>query len=226
MKKLFLSLLLLVALSVSAPKAFADCQALYGGGETCTSYTFTLQKFVQVPGQSNFVNNLSINDPRYALSQIVNFELVVTNTGNSTISSINLVDTFPQYVSFVSGPGTFNNSNNTLTFVVNNLNAGQSQTFNLSGKIANSGVPQGITCVVNQAAGTDNNGDTNTASSQLCITNVTNPTPTPVILPVAKIKTTPPTGPEMLPLMALIPGALGGIFLRKKSKHNFEGGEK
>jgi uncharacterized repeat protein (TIGR01451 family) len=226
MKKFLFSLLVLGALSFLPTKAYADCQALYGGGQTCTSYTFTLQKFVQVPGQSNFVNNLSINDPRYSLSQTVNFEIVVTNTGSSNISSINIVDTFPQFVSFVSGPGSFNNSNNTLTFVVNNLNAGQSQTYNLSGKIANSGVPQGITCVVNQAAGTDNNGDTNTASSQLCITNVTNVTPTPVILPVAKVKTTPPTGPEMLPLMALIPGALGGIFLRKKSKHNLQGGEK
>src|ERR1035437_1591972 len=226
MKKVLLSLFLLSALSFLPGKAYADCQALYGGGQTCTSSSFSLQKFVQVPGQSNFVNNLSINDAKFSMSQTANFQLIISNTGSQNISSINIVDTFPQFVSFVSGPGSFNNSNNTLTFVVNNLNAGQSQTFNLSGKIANSGVPQGITCVVNQAAGTDNNGDTNTASSQLCITNVTNPTPTPVILPVAKVKTTPPTGPEMLPLMALIPGALGGIFLRKKSKHNIEGGEK
>jgi uncharacterized repeat protein (TIGR01451 family) len=227
MKKLFLSLLLLGALSFLPKTAYADCQALYGGGQTCTSYTFTLQKFVQVPGQSNFVNNLSINDPKYSLSQTVNFQIVVTNTGNSNISSVTIVDTFPQFVSFVAGPGSFNNSNNTLTFVVNNLNAGQNQTFNLSGKVANSGVPQGITCVVNQAAGTDNNGDTNTASSQLCITNVTNPAPTPVILPVTKVKTTPPTGPEMLPLFALIPGALSGLYLRKKSKNSIvEGGER
>jgi hypothetical protein len=53
-----------------------------------------------------------------------------------------------------------------------------------------------------------------------------NPNPTPIILPVAKVKTTPPTGPEMLPLFALIPGALGGLYLRKKSKYNIEGGEK
>jgi uncharacterized repeat protein (TIGR01451 family) len=227
MKKILFGLLLLGFASFLPTKAYADCTQIYGGGQTCTSYSFSLQKFVQVPGQSNFVNNLSINDPKYNLSQTVNFEIVVTNTGSNYISSVTIVDTFPQFVSFVSGPGSFNNSNNTLTFVVNNLNAGQSQTFNLSGKVASSGVPQGITCVVNQAAGTDNNGDTNTASSQLCITNVVNPTPTPVLLPVAQIKTTPPTGPEMLPLLALIPGALSGLYLRKKSKNSIvEGGER
>jgi uncharacterized repeat protein (TIGR01451 family) len=226
MKKILFGLLLLGFTGFLPGKAYADCQALYGGGQTCTNYSFSLQKLVQIPGQSNFVNNLSINDPRYSLSQTVNFEIVVTNTGSNNISSVTIVDTFPQFVSFVAGPGSFNNSNNTLTFVVSNLNVGQSQTINLSGKIASTNVPQGITCVVNQAAGTDNNGDTNTASSQLCITNVPNVTPAPVILPVTKIKTTPPTGPEMLPIIGLIPAVLSGLYLRKKSKHNIEGGEK
>ena len=229
MKKVLYTLLLFTALAFLPSKAYADCQALYGGGQTCTSYNFSLQKFVQIPSQSwsNFVNNLSINDPKFSLSQTVNFRLIVTNTGSADISSVTIVDTFPQFVNFVAGPGSFNSSNNTLTFVVNNLNVGQSQTFNLSGKIANSGVPAGITCVVNQAAGTDNNGDTNTASSQLCIQNVVSPTPTPVVLPVAQVKITPPTGPEMLPLFGLIPGALGGLYLRKKSKKSIvEGGEK
>ena len=226
MKKILFSLFLLSALSFLRGKAYADCTQIYGGGQICSSSSFTLQKFVQVPGQSNFVNNLSVNDPKYSLSQTANFQLVVTNTGTTNISSVTVVDTFPQFVSFIAGPGSFNNSNNTLTFVVSNLNVGQSQTINLSGKIANTNVPQGITCVINQAAGTDNNGNSNTASSQLCITNVVNVTPAPVILPVTKVKTTPATGPEMLPLLALIPGALGGLFLRKKSKHNIEGGEK
>jgi len=227
-KRLFYALLLFAVLTFCLPnKAFADCQTLYGGGQTCTSTSFSLQKFVQVPSQSwsDFVNNLSINDPKFSLSQTVNFRLIVANTGSQNISSVTIVDTFPQFVSFVAGPGSFNSSNNTLTFIVNNLNVGQSQTFNISGKIANSGVPQGITCVVNQAAGTDNNGDTNTASSQLCIQNVPQ-TKGGQVLPSVTVKTTPPTGPEMLPLFGLIPAALGGLFLRKKSKYNFKGGEK
>jgi uncharacterized repeat protein (TIGR01451 family) len=222
---LLLSLFLFSALGFLPGKAYADCQTVYGGGQNCTYSSFSLQKFVQVPGQSNFVSNLYSNTP-FALSQTVNFQIVVTNTGSENLSSVTMVDTFPQFVSFVAGPGSFNTNNNTLTFVVNNLNIGQSQTFNVSGKVANSGVPLGTPCVMNQVAGTDNNGDTNAASSWFCIQNVINVTPTPVLLPVAQVKTTPPTGPEMLPLALLFPGGLAGLFLRKKSKHNFKGGEK
>jgi uncharacterized repeat protein (TIGR01451 family) len=226
MKRVFISLLLFVALGFFAPKVFADCQILYGGGETCTSYNFYVQKFVQVPGTSNFVGNIYPGGPTYSLSQTVNFQIAVVNTGDSTISTITVVDTFPQFVSFVSGPGTFNSSNNTLTFVVNNLGAGQTQTFNVSGKIAGSGVPTGAPCIVNQVTGTDNNGNSSNSSSEFCIQNGVTPTLTPALLPVVPVTKTPPTGPEMLPIALLIPGALSGLYLRRKSKNGFGGGEK
>src|SRR5450830_1234420 len=112
MKKLLLSLFLLSALSFLPGKAYADCQTVYGGGQTCTYSSFSLQKFVQVPGQSNFVNNLYSDSP-FALSQTVNFKIIVTNTGSQDLSSVTVIDTFPQYVNFVSGPGSFNKNNNT-----------------------------------------------------------------------------------------------------------------
>lgn len=37
------------------------------------------------------------------------------------------------------------------------------------------------------------------------------------ILPSSPIKTAPATGPEMLPLIGLIPMGLAGVFLRKKA---------
>jgi len=224
MKKLLFSILLLGTFAASAATANADCQSIYGGGQTCTSYTFTINKLVQVPGKGggNFVDNLSINDPRYSPSQTINYQVIVNNTGSNTIPTINIVDTFPSYINFVSGTGSFNSNNNTLSFTVSNLGAGQSQTFNLQAKTADSKtVPSGVTCVVNQANGDDTHGDTASDSSQACIQNST------AVLPAATVKTTPATGPEMLPLALLFPGALGGLFLRKKSKKDIvEGGIK
>jgi uncharacterized repeat protein (TIGR01451 family) len=212
MKKLLFSLLFFTALTFFLPnRAYADCQSLYGGGQTCSN-TFSIQK-------------TTTNGNIFSMSQTVNFQITVTNTGSQTISSMNVTDTFPQFLNFVSGPGTFNPSNNTLNFVVNNLGSGQSQSVTVSGKISNSGVPAGI-CLINNVFAIDNNGNSNTASSQFCTPSNATPTPTPVLLPVPQVKTTPPTGPEMLPLLALIPGGLAGLFLRKKSKHNIEGGEK
>ncbi|MCL5434970.1 MAG: DUF11 domain-containing protein [Patescibacteria group bacterium] len=232
MKKLF-SLIGLMALTLALSGGFspalADCQPLYGGGQTCvTNFSFTINKMVQVPGKGGgqYVDNLSINDPKYSPSQNVNYEIIVTNTGSQTIPTINVTDTFPQFIAFVAGAGNFNSSNNTLTFTVSNLNPGQSQTFLLTAKTADANTlpnDQGITCVINQVKAVDSNGDTDSDSSQACIQkNVL-----PAVAPAPKIVATPATGPEMLPLLGLIPGALGGLMLRKKSKNiKIEGGEK
>lgn len=224
-----------LALAGAVSPAFADCQALYGGGQSCApSFNFTINKLVQVPGKGNgqFVDNLSINDAKYSPSQNVNYEIIITNTGSQAIPTINITDTFPQFITFVSGVGNFDKNTKTLSFTISNLEAGKAVTYILAAKTADANFlpnDQGITCVINQVNATDSNGMTNSDSSQLCIQkNVLGAIP-PAVLPMPKIVATPATGPEMLPLLGLIPGALGGLMLRKKSnKMNFinKGGEK
>jgi uncharacterized repeat protein (TIGR01451 family) len=229
MKKVLLSLLLLGALSVFSSKAYADCQPIYGGGQTCTSNNFTINKLVQMPNGSNFVDNLGFNDPRFSPSQIVKYQLIVTNTGNSTIPTLNITDNFPQYINYVSGTGNYDANSKTLTFTISNLGAGQNQTVNLQAQIADSKtVPAGVVCdqngtnfVTNRVAAADTNGASANDTAQICIQNST------AVLPAATVRTTPATGPEMIPLLLLFPGALGGLFLRKKSKKSIiEGGDK
>lgn len=226
---ILISTILLGALSVFPAKAYAECQAVYGGGQTCTSSAFTIQKFVLKPGGS-FVNNLGINDPKFAQLQTVSFEIVITNTGSENIATLNVVDTLPQFVTFVSGPGTFNSSNQTLSFTISNLGVGQSQTVFIDTKVVASGnlpANQATTCMTNNVNANDNNGDTGNASSNFCVQQTVLGASQPV-LPVPTVKTTPATGPEMLPLALLFPGALGGLFLRRKSYKKLfnKGGEK
>ncbi len=230
MKKLILLGLSLILVSLfSAPKALADCTTVYGGGTSCTN-TFTIQKFVQGPNGGNYVNSFSINDPKFSPGQNVNFQIVVTNTGSQNIPSMTVTDTLPQFVSFVSGAGsTFNSSNNTLTFTATNIGAGQSKTYNLTLKITgSSNLSSGVSCLINQATGTDNNGMTNTSSSQFCIQNTVTVTPSPTVAPPSQLKVTPPTGPNDLALISLLPLAGAGFSLIKKTKMNLmkKGGEK
>jgi uncharacterized repeat protein (TIGR01451 family) len=215
--------LLLGAFSLMPSKAMAQCQQLYGGGETCPpSFNFSIEKLVQTPGKGggSFVNNLSINDAKYAPAQTVSFQIVVKNTGSEKIPSLTVTDTFPQFISFVSGPGSFDTNSKTLTFVVNNLESGKSQTFTVVGKVADSNMlpsDQGIVCLVNQATGTDSNGGSNSSSAQFCVEKTVLGTSTPKVFGAPKISKTPATGAEMFSLLALIPGGLGGLILRKKS---------
>lgn len=231
MKKLFTIVffsIFLFALKVENTNA-AGCTPIYGGGESCPGYSFSIQKYVQKPGKGtgNFVNNLSINDPKYAPNQNVTFQVTLKNTGSKKIPTITVADVFPKYLSFVSGPGNFNTKTKTLVFTVSNLDPGENTTYNIVGKTAdtNNLPDEGVICQVNQATATDSSGGVNKASSQFCLQKQVLGKSQPQVMPAPQLSTTPATGPEMLPLALLVPGALGGFMLRRKSKE-YRGGEK
>lgn len=247
MKKLFtIFALSLLLLSFKAENTFASgCTPIYGGGESCPEYSFSLQKNVQKPGKAGgeFVNNLSINDPKYSANQNVTFKVTIKNTGTKRVPSVTIADIFPKYLSFVSGPGNFNSKSNTLVFSVSGLSEGQEATYTIVGKIADTNAlpnDSGVICQINQAIGTDSSGAVNRASSQFCIqkevlgtqetssTSTTNTTKGGLkVMATPELTTTPATGPGMLSLAFIIPTALGGLLLRKRSKTSLNrGGEK
>lgn len=236
MKKLILGLATIL-FTVSAGQALAagvyggygsygtqNCQPIYGGGETCTSSSeILLNKTVKNPKTGSFVDNLTINDPRYASGQTVTFQLTVTNTGNNVISEADVNDVFPGYLTNVTGPGSYNTNTKTLTFKIFNLNINESRTYSISGKVVSSDqLPsdQSVTCMANQASASVGN-ETSTDNSQFCVEKTATTATTKGGLPVypaPSMNQTPATGPEMLPLLGMIPTALAGFALRRKSK--------
>lgn len=227
---LFVSILLFAS---SAGFVFADvsCQPVYGGGQNCiTIGNLSVNKKVQNPATGAFVDNMGTNDTHFTASQTVNFQVSITNTGNTAISQTTVRDIFPNLVNFNSGSGNFDSNTKTLAFTLDNLNPSETRNFAIQGKVvdANS-LPQGVTCVVNQVTATANTGQMSQDSSQFCIERQVATTTTKgglPVLPAPKVTTTPPTGPELIPLIGLLPAGLSGWFLRKKSKFNFKGGEK
>jgi uncharacterized repeat protein (TIGR01451 family) len=221
MKKLIFSAVTAALLLFPFKSVYADttCTPIYGGGQNCvTTGNIGISKTVKNPQTGGFVANLGVNDPKYSLGQTVTFQVTVTNN-DSNANTITVTDTLPQFFTFVSGPGTFNSGANTLTWTVTGLGVGQSQAFTVTGTVTGNVPTTGNVCAVNQVSETSNNGDTASANSQFCITNAPTPTPVPpTVAPVVKVTTTPPTGPEALPLLALIPGALGGLGFIKLSK--------
>lgn len=198
-----------------------NCQPIYGGGQTCeTTSKFFLDKKVLNPSGTvaTYVDNLSTNDPKYSPNQTVKFQLTVKNTGNTSLNELTLTDIMPDFVTFVSGPGTFNAASRTLTFKILNLNANETRVFTVEAKVVDSpSLPsgQGAVCVVNQASlifGSDESKD----NSQFCIQIPTGKGGFPV-LGTPAVTQTPATGPEMLPLIGLIPAGLSGLFLRRKA---------
>jgi len=199
------------------------CEPIYGGGEVCVSKgQISINKTVKNPSTGAFVDNLSLSsDPKYTANQTVEFQLTLTNTGKETLKEITVTDTFPSYIVFESGSGAYDSKTKTLTFKVNDLKANESRNFIIKGKVAgtaNLPQDQAVTCVVNQVKANSSENESSDVS-QFCIekTVITTKGGLPV-MPAPTMKQTPPTGPEMLSLAALIPAAGAGIFLRRRSK--------
>lgn len=241
-------LLFFASIFLLAPKALAadgSCTSIYGGGQSCPPpFGMTLNKTVQNPQTGAFVENLGLNDAKFQSDQNTNFHITVANTGGKTIKKIMVEDTFPQFVTVVSGAGNVDIKTNKVTFDILDLKPGESRTFTLTGKIASqSALPadKTVLCVTNtvKATNTEHAGNPLTDTTQLCITKQGQPgqstttiTPqqvlvTPTLAPVTKgglkvfpapqVTQTPPTGPEMLALMGLLPLGSIGILLRKKA---------
>lgn len=254
MKKYFFSFFLLsivyCLLSITSASADVICQPIYGGGQTCQQVgPVLIDKKVQTPSNSAFVDNLGVNDNKFAPEQAVNFQLTITNTGNTPLSIVNVKDIFPGQVNTITGPGSING--NVLTFDEINLMPGESRTRTVSAKtVPANQLADGITCVVNQGFVTLQN-QVSQDNAQFCIQKgpvAAALTPTPVVIgptatpsptaapgaaaptptgiptkgglkvfPAPQAVTTPPTGPEAIPLIGLIPTGILGHFLRKKT---------
>lgn len=225
MKTLFLIATIVFSfLDFSKAYAVTSCQPIYGGGQSCIATTnLVIDKTVLNPQTNLLVDNLGINDPKYEPGFITTFQIKVTNTGNSPFSSVEVKDIFPQFASFSSGPGTFDDNTKTLTFSVANLASNETRAFTILGRIADANsLPTSTVCVVNQALAKTNTNEVAQDNSQLCIEKKAAPTTPPTatkggfpVLSPAPITTTPATGPEALALFALIPTLGAGLFLRK-----------
>jgi len=202
----------------------SNCQIVYGGGEVCESkIQFTIDKKVQAPNKGGeFVDNLTINDHRFIPGNNASFKIIVKNTGDATIEKLNVTDTLPAYLTFVSGPGNYNESNRTLSYTIDKLEKGKTheQTFVVTIATAdNLPANQGIVCITNEAMATDNKGTQAKDAASLCVQKeTTGAKPTPQVFEKTPVKKIPETGPEMLPLLGLIPAGLAGIAMRRKSK--------
>lgn len=230
----FFTLTIFVSLFLfSSRSTLADvvCQPVYGGGQNCVTVgNILVNKMVQNPQTGQFIDNLGINDPKFTANQSVTFQINLTNTGSAVIQQTAVRDTFPGFVSFTAGNGNFDSNTKTLTFTTDSLNPGETRTFSVQGQIVDAkGLPDNVTCVVNQVTATTNTGQMSQDNAQFCIQKAIGTTTTKgglPVLPAPKVTSTPPTGPELLPLIGLLPAGLSGWFMRKKSKFDFQGGEK
>jgi uncharacterized repeat protein (TIGR01451 family) len=210
-KTLFVGTFITLAFPLSTVFASSGCVPIYGGGYNCPKVGQVLiDKKVLNPSTGIFVDNLGPSDPKYKPQQVVTFRLIVKNSGDQNLETVTVKDTLPQFVDFMSGPGEFDKKTGVLTFTVNNLAGGESQTMEIKARTVHPAVlpeSKNIVCPVNTVdavAGDQKDHD----ESQFCIEKKQ-------IVPAV-----PKAGPEsvVLTLVGLGSSLIAGLKLRKKSR--------
>ncbi len=219
-------ILLAVSGSVMAQEQQA-CRPIFGGGPSCVQQgDLSLDKKIHNPQTNQFVDTI---DTDITPGQTIRFQVTVRNTGSRTIENIVVTDIFPQHITFTRGPGQFDRTTNILTYPIDRLEGGQTNSVTIEGTVATS-LPQtaNLLCVVNQATA-EQGRNTGTDSLSFCLqttgsaqTQTTGPTPTgrqtgPQVGQTPNVSTSPKTGPELLALIGLIPAGISGLYLRRKT---------
>ncbi len=217
MKKYFLLATLVFSLFLSAASVSADCVGQYGQyGQPCNSYAIVVDKMVGKPGTSTdansyeYVDNLSVSDPRFKPDGFVFFKIKIKNTSTTKLVGMEVKDTVPSYLDPMEGPGAFNSTTREIVWDAGDFEVDQEKVFYMKMKVltqANLPADKGLFCVTNFVKANSSNAyDDDTA--QLCIEKQ-----------VTAGKTVPSAGPEfgLLLLAGNILGAGAGLYLKKRA---------
>lgn len=208
-----LSYIVLVSclLSLGVSRVFAQsCTNQYGASVSCAPTDLTINKQVKNPVTGVFVENLGTTDAAFGPGSEVLYRLTIKNSSGETFANVNVKDTFPSYITFVAGPGTYDKTTNTLSFTLTNMIAGETRTQEILAKVSDKNAfPAGRTfvCVVNSAkvsALNRNDDDTAQACIQVEISGAST-------LPVAGFD-------DLLLVLPFVGTALGGLVMLKKKR--------
>lgn len=191
-----------VLLAFAAPAyANGNCTNQYGTSVECPPNHLVINKKVRYPTNPNlFVENLTKNDTAYSPKDEVEYDVAVTNTSSVNYATITVIDQFPSYVTFIGGPGRYDEKANKLTYEISNLGAGETTHNRILVRVKDTSMfpkDQDITCdIVNTATATGPDSLSDQDTSSLCVqTKVLGATTLPVagfedwmiILPFAAI---------------------------------------
>lgn len=215
MKKYLLGILLVLGSFFFVSNVSADCVGQYGQyGQPCNSYSIVVDKMVGKPGTSNdatiyeYVDNLSVSNPRFKPDQIVFFKVKVKNTSTTKLVGMEVRDSIPSYLDPLEGPGSYNSTTREVVWNAGDFNVDEEKTYYLKMRVltqANLPVDKGLFCVSNFVKASSSNAyDDDT--TQLCVEKQVTPG-----------KTVPSAGPEfgLLLLAGNVLGAGIGLKLRK-----------
>ncbi|MCX7955519.1 MAG: hypothetical protein N2593_00185 [Patescibacteria group bacterium] len=157
-------------------------------GQPAPSYSILVDKMVGKPGTSNdansyqYVDNLSVSDPRFKPDQIVFFKIKVKNVSSVRLVGMEVRDVVPLYLEPIEGPGSYNSNTREIVWNAGDFNVDEEKVFYIKMKVLpQTSLPadKGLFCITNFVKVSSSNAYDDDRA-QLCIEKqVTGVTKTP-----------------------------------------------
>src|SRR3989338_9241793 len=81
---------------------------VYGGGVIAPKEgEVIIDKMVKNPASGSFVDHLGPTDPKYRPTDIVYFQIKVQNPSDERLDVVEITDSLPDFVDFMTGPGNY-----------------------------------------------------------------------------------------------------------------------
>lgn len=142
LKNVVVSFALVLSIALLNRVSYADCEANYGGGETCIyNKSFEIEKKVRIQGDNTWKDK--VTDVKQ--DEIVEFKIKIKNVGEIEVDNMKMKDILPDEMDRVGGSG--------LTEYWDNFEPGDTKEFKIEAKLDNSEFDRENfeKCIVNKA---------------------------------------------------------------------------
>ncbi|OGE32362.1 hypothetical protein A3C59_05200 [Candidatus Daviesbacteria bacterium RIFCSPHIGHO2_02_FULL_36_13] len=164
MKVLVASIIMLSIFGVTNAYASGTrCETQYGGKQVCvTTGQLQVNKEVFDPKNNKHVDNLGINDFKFAPSDLISFRISVKNVGDATINKVMVTDT-PQ-------AGFLELATGSLNYEITDLKPGETKSQEIKLRVVDaSKMPQNNTICVINAVEAKSEGMSDRDTAQVCL---------------------------------------------------------
>lgn len=102
---------------------------------------------------------------------LIKFRITIKNSGDKDLKKIQVTDTLPQYLNIIFNPGEFNQENDQITWQINELKAGDQETFEIRAHInsENENIIDGTLCLINKVEAKAESGENDQDTASFCI---------------------------------------------------------
>lgn len=139
----------LIATPVSASRFNSNCPNIYGAD--CPTSSLIIDKKIQHPQSGELLDTLSSSSVTFLPGQEVTFRIEVKNTGNTDLWDVKATDRLPDFVEFVTGPGSFDAGSRSVNWSIDKITPGETKQYFIKVKVKNADqIPDlSLTCVTN-----------------------------------------------------------------------------